>query len=448
MDNVLKLSIRPSRRAIARVGGSLYLLVQAEPPARPAQVSRPPVALALVIDRSGSMAEPAAASITPDHQEATGGDDTGQPSKLGFVRAATLRLLDLMRDGDAVSLVVFDDTVQVVKPLTVLGTRSRAELAATVKAIETGGSTNIEGGLKAGLAQFSKPVRKQYGCKLVLLSDGEANVGEQRPAVLGEHAAGAAHNGVTTSTLGFGFDYNIALLSHLAEAGNGDFTHIESLSSLDTVLREEFTSAAEVMARGVEVMIGLPERLAAGTNLHAYRQEPCEGGFKVFIGDLVRPKEFIFEVTAPVELAGDELVISACATYVEPGETEVTVEAATEVAICGPGKVKNFAVDSEVIEKVIHQLPDLAEMATYIALEAENVTAAERTIASVREAMERLKKAYPEVAATPEVAAAEYVLAELNEGVQERSFSASELKRRYGASSRKSRSRPVDPDVE
>src|SRR5712692_6849674 len=198
MNQQLDLTILASRNAIARVGGGLHLLVRAEPPAQPVQPNRRPVALALVIDRSGSMASPAAASITPD-QPGAGGDDTGQPSKLGFVKASTLRLLDLMHDGDAVALVVFDDTIQVVKPLTVLGAKARAELGAAVKGLETGGSTNIEGGLNLGLAQFSKAVRKQFGCKLVLLSDGEANVGEQRPAVLAEHAAGAAHNGVTVS---------------------------------------------------------------------------------------------------------------------------------------------------------------------------------------------------------------------------------------------------------
>src|ERR1700704_3849486 len=138
MKQQLELTIRPSRKAIARVGGALHLLVRAEPPAQPVQSNRRLVALALVVDRSGSMAGPAAASITADHPGA-GGDDTGQPSKLGFVKAATLRLLDLMHDGDAVTLVVFDDTIQVVKPLTILGARSRVELVSAVKAVETGG---------------------------------------------------------------------------------------------------------------------------------------------------------------------------------------------------------------------------------------------------------------------------------------------------------------------
>lgn len=447
MNSTFELTIRPSRKAIARVGGGLHLIVRAVPPAQPVQPGRRTVALALVIDRSGSMAGPAAASITPD-QPGTGGDDTGQPSKLGFVKAATLRLLDLMHDGDAVALVVFDDTIQVVKPLTVLGAKARTELAAAIKGLETGGSTNIEGGLKSGLAQFSKAVRKQFGCKLVLLSDGEANVGEQRPAVLAEHAAGAAHNGVTVSTLGFGFDYNIAMLSQLAEAGNGDFTHIESLGSLDAVLREEFTAAAEVTARSVEVVIELSDGIAAGTNLNGYRQEAFGAGFKVLLGDLVRPKEFIFEVTTPVALTGGELKITACATYRDETDAEVQVVAASAVAICSPDQVEQHPVDEEVVAKVLAQLPALAEMETVVAFEAGDLDAAGRSVSSARDAMKRVRNIYPAAAAMSQMTAAEAKLDELDAGTTAQTFSASDLKRSYGTSRRASRGRPTDPDAD
>jgi Ca-activated chloride channel family protein len=445
MNKSFELTIRPSRKGIARVGGTLHMLVRAVPPTQPVQPNRRPVALALVIDRSGSMAGPAASAITPD-QSGVGGDDTGQPSKLGFVKAATLRLLDLMHDGDAVALVVFDDTIQVVKPLTVLGAKARIALAAAIKGIETGGSTNIEGGIKLGLAQFSKSVRKQFGCKLVLLSDGEANVGEQRPAVLAEHAAGAAHNGVTISTLGFGFDYNIALLSHLAEAGNGDFTHIESLQSLDAVLREEFTAAAEVTARAVDVVLELPESLAAGTNLNAYRQEPWAGGFKVHLGDLVRPKEFVVEVTTPVAVSDDELTIRATATYTNESGDEVQVTAEAAVAICNPDEVEKHSIDEEVVAKVLAQLPALAEMETMVAFEAGNLDAAGRSIGSARNAVKRVRLTYGASAAMPQMAASEAKLDELNAGTSAGTFSARDLKRRYGASRRASRGRTADPD--
>src|SRR5258708_15714877 len=106
MNNRLDLTIRPSRKAIARVGGALHLLVRVEPPAQPVQPNRQAVALALVIDRSGSMGGPAAASITAA-EPAAGGDDTGQARQLGLVKDATRRLLHLMHDADAVTLPVF-----------------------------------------------------------------------------------------------------------------------------------------------------------------------------------------------------------------------------------------------------------------------------------------------------------------------------------------------------
>lgn len=128
-----------------------------------------------------------------------------------------------MLDGDLLSLVAFDDQVQVIKPMTRISRSNRSGLASAIRRITTGGSTNIEGAIREGYSQFSDAIRKAHGCKLILLSDGEANVGEARPAVLGERAAGAAHNGVVTSTLGVGFDYNIGLMAHVAETGNGDF---------------------------------------------------------------------------------------------------------------------------------------------------------------------------------------------------------------------------------
>jgi hypothetical protein len=88
------------------------------------------------------MAEPAAATGSPGPNSV--GKDSGQPDKLGFVKAATLHLLELMHDGDAVALVTFDDQVRVVKPLTVIDERSRREIGRAVQGIDTGGSTFLE----------------------------------------------------------------------------------------------------------------------------------------------------------------------------------------------------------------------------------------------------------------------------------------------------------------
>ena len=439
-----RLSVRPSRAAIGRMGGGVHLLVQAEPPAPPVRPDRRPVAMALVIDRSGSMGGPAVGDARAPRQAALkAAGDTGVADKLSFVKAATVRLLDLMQDGDAVALVAFDDTVSVVKPLTVLDARARQGLASAINSLQVGGSTFLEGGFRAGLEQLNAEARQRYGCKLVLLSDGEANVGEQRPAVLAEVAAGAAHAGITTSTLGVGFDYNLALMSTVAEAGNGDFSHIPALEALDQILREEFTTAAEVTARSVEVSLDLPERLAFGTNLNRYRQESTENGFRVFLGDLVRTKEFLFEVTTPVPVEGDQLVIRAHASYRDVHDSPQ--EAATQVTLrtASPDEALRDPVDEEVISKLLVQLPAHAEMATVLAYEAGDFNTASATLQASRTAMAEMRRRYGAAASSrAEMVSWETRLDSLAMRSEARDLSAPDLKRMFAASYGASRSRP------
>src|SRR5215813_7362830 len=440
-----RLSIRPSRQAIGRVGGGIHLLVHAQPPPPPVRPDRRPVALALVIDRSGSMGEAAVAGAgTPGKSRRRAAGDTGVADKLSFVKAATVRLLDLMQDGDAVALVTFDDKVSVVKPLTVLDPRARRALATAVNTLQVGGSTFLEGGFRAGLEQLSLEARQRYGCKLVLLSDGEANVGEQRPAVLAEVAAGAAHSGITTSTLGVGFDYNIALMTTVAEAGNGDFNHIPALEALDQILRDEFTTAAEVTARSVEVNLDLPERLAFGTNLNRYRQESTENGFRVFLGDLVRRKEFLFEVTTPVPVEGDELVIQAHASYRDVDDSPRQAAAQVIMRTCSADEALENPVDEEVISKLLVQLPAQAEMATVLAYEAGDFNTASAALQASRAAMAAMRRQYGAVAsARSEMASWQSRLDSLTMRSEARDLSGRELKRMFAASYGMSRSRPM-----
>ncbi len=440
----VRLSLRPSRAAIGRVGGGVHLLVRAEPPAQPRRAERRSVALALVIDRSGSMGGPVSASGRDTVRGlARTSQDTGIPDKLSYVKAATLRLLDLMRDGDAVALVTFDDAVDVVKPLTVLDDRSRRALAGAVRRLQPGGSTFLEGGLRAGLDQLSSHARERYGCKLVLLSDGEANVGEQRPAVLAEVAAGAAHAGVTTSTLGVGFDYHIALLTAMAEAGNGDFSHIHALEALDDILREEFTTAAEVTARAVEVSLVLPERLAFGSNLNSYRQESDETGFKVRLGDLVRPKEFLFELTTPVPLEGDRLSIVARATYRDAQDGPRSSETQVAIRLCDAEEALREPADQEVIEKLLIQLPAHAEMTAALAYEAGDTRLAGDAVRASRTALNAMRNQYGSaVAASPYMARWEAKLSDLTGAARGGPLSAARVKTMYAASYDQSRARP------
>lgn len=419
----VRMTIRPSRSAIGRVAGGVHFLVRVEPSSVPASGARRPVAFVLVIDRSGSMAG----------------------NKLAFVKAAALDVVDLTRDGDAIGVVAFDDEVEVLKPLTVVGPRTRPELRSAIDAIDTGGSTFLEGGLRAGLRQFGDEVRRRYGCKLVLLSDGEANVGERRAGVLAEVAAAAAAGGVTTSSLGVGFDYNIAMMTSVAEAGNGDFSHIHAPDDLREILRAELANAAEVTARAVVVGLELPERLAFGSNLNAYRQEITERGFAVLLGDLTRPKEFLFECTTPVPLEGDRLIVVAHATYEDVAGEPHRVEATATLVVCDEEEALRAPVDEEVLDRLLVQLPAFTEMEIMLAYEAGDLRRASRRLQASRLALDRIERRYRTSAAGPRMATCRDGLDRLEAGTRRRAIGSRELKTRYAASRQVSRSQTAAP---
>jgi Ca-activated chloride channel homolog len=442
----LQVSLHPVKDVIARVGGCVHVQVRVEPPTPAHRPNRKPVALALVVDRSGSMGSPAAPVLAPGSPASTT-SDFGMPDKMSFVKEACQRLLDVMVDGDLVSVVAFDDRVQVVKPMTRIDASTRSVLAEAVSSITLGGSTYLEGGIRAGYDQFTAPIRKGHSCKLLLLSDGEANVGEQSPAVLAERSAGAAHNGTVTSTLGVGFDYNIGLMTHLAEVGNGDFTHIEAIQDLDTQLREELEAAADVTARAATVTITVPEQVSVGTNMNGYPQETQESGFKVNLGDLVRPKGFIFECTTPIDLGSDQLVIHARVDYQDPAGVAQLVEAEVAIGVVSATEASTAPALAELVEQVVATVAArVIHESTGLYDAGDRHTALER-LKDHEATMDRVEKAYSkELLDDPTLLHAKARLAELSADASSGVLSAVDSKRMHMTQERMLRSRiPNEP---
>lgn len=170
----------------------------------PCEDEEPPIQLALVLDRSGSM--------------------SGQ--KLAITREAAARLIRSLRPTDRVGVVIYDDKVEVLSP----PAPPSEPLADVVARIEPGGSTNLYGGWVRG-AKMLKP-----GGHVVLLSDGLANVGRYTDAETLSHQASISyhHYKITTTTIGVGNDYDERLMSGMARAGGG--THYFA-RSVDDIMR-------------------------------------------------------------------------------------------------------------------------------------------------------------------------------------------------------------------
>ncbi len=177
---------------------------------------RSPLNISLVLDHSGSM---------------SGG-------KLANVKEATRLLVNQLAKDDVFSLTIFDDKVKrLIKPVKICEAR---DLESVISGIRSGGSTYLSGGYEAGCAMAAE--NKGYGCvtRVMLLTDGLANVGIQYPEQFAAYAEKMQKEGIATTTIGVGDDYDEFLLGRIAEHGGGGSYFIETPNDAPAVFTEEF----------------------------------------------------------------------------------------------------------------------------------------------------------------------------------------------------------------
>ena len=229
----MRLTFHPSRRGLRRGEPTeLDLLVRIHTPELPessASTARPPLNLALVIDRSGSMA--------------------GQ--KLAYARQAAAFAVDQLRAEDRVSIVAFDDRVETVVASTPAADKAR--LKDGIARITERGSTALHAGWVEGGVQVGAHLEPGRLNRVILFTDGQANVGETRLDAIASDVHGLATRGVSTSTLGIGSDYNEDLLEAMARAGDGNYYFIESPGQLPTLFAAELRGLLATLGRTVSL---------------------------------------------------------------------------------------------------------------------------------------------------------------------------------------------------
>jgi Ca-activated chloride channel family protein len=206
------------------VAASLDVLLRIHSPRREDQQPIPPLNLAIVLDRSGSMAG----------------------EKLEYAKAAARQAVSLLGPNDLVNLVTFDDEVETVA--SGAGASDAGALLTAIAAIEAGGSTALHGGWARGVSLLQAPAPGSIS-RVLLVSDGQANVGERRPALIGRQVERETSAGISTSTLGVGRDFNEDLLEAMARRGDGEYHFVESPAQLPAIFAAELRSMTRTFGR-------------------------------------------------------------------------------------------------------------------------------------------------------------------------------------------------------
>jgi Ca-activated chloride channel homolog len=262
------LTVRPDRTLIrAHARSERFLLVDVVAPTVAPDPSRrrPPVNLAFVLDRSGSM---------------------GGQNKLGLAKQAVVEAIHRLEAEDRFAVVTYDDQLEVVIPSAVASNAERARAADRLRTVDSRGSTNLHGGWLTGCEQVAAGLAADGVNRVLLLTDGLANVGITDHPELERLAGELRGRGITTSTFGVGTDFDDALLQGMADAGGGHFYFIGDVAQMRDHITSEVGETLEVVAREVVIELVVPDGVRIDA-LSPFRVEASPGRARVFLGDMV-----------------------------------------------------------------------------------------------------------------------------------------------------------------
>jgi len=215
-----------------RSSDRIYLRLSLKTLAAGPSERRASINTALVIDRSGSM----------------------QGERIAAAKEGARVALDRLSADDIVSLIAYNHEVDVLEPAARLGA-AKQSLARAIDRLRADGTTALYAGVEEGGRQVKEFLSDTKVNRVILLSDGLANVGPSSPRELAELGRELAGKGISVTTIGLGLEYNEDLMQRLAASSDGNHVFVERPSDLAEIFDREFGDALSVSARDIEIII-------------------------------------------------------------------------------------------------------------------------------------------------------------------------------------------------
>jgi len=314
----------------------IHCMLELTAPPIPDDHNRLPLHLALVIDRSGSM--------------------SGEP--LETAKRAAAYLVHRLRSDDQLSIVAYDDEVTLVHGLASVGVDQQL-IEASIGGIHSGGSTNLSGGWLKGVEQLGTVAGGQGPKKVLLLSDGHANVGIDDAGELAKLARGAADDGVGTTTIGFGDGFDEDLMTGMANEGGGSAYFAPGVDDVPGIFAQEFDDLVALVAQNLSVEIRPdPDTVPMVSVLNEFPVVSVPGGIQMQVGDAYgeERRRIVFSLDIPrLATLGPATVAEVIVRYVSIGEEVASHELRVPVTVnlVSADDPAASEIDTEVTEEVV-----------------------------------------------------------------------------------------------
>jgi len=300
---------------------------------------RPSVNVALVLDKSGSM----------------------KGEKINRAREAAISAIERLNENDIVSVITYDATVNVLVPATKLS--DKKQIIEKIKSIGAGGSTALFAGVSKGAGELRKFLDSERVNRIILLSDGLANVGPKSPSELGDLGRSLGKEGIAVSTMGLGLHYNEDLMVQLAQNSDGNHIFIKNAADLVKIFNYEFDDVLSVVAQEVAITITCengvrPVRMLNG-DAEINGQTVVVGMNQLYSE---QEKYVLLEVEIPAAKPEETLKVAAVNVSYANMQTNTTDRLSSEVSVNFSENVADVkkSLNRDVMEQAVLQVANRA----------------------------------------------------------------------------------------
>jgi Ca-activated chloride channel homolog len=362
-------------------GGRVYLRVSLEGLAEPeAEGKRTPANVLLVIDKSGSM----------------------QGERIAQAKEAALMAVERLGERDVLGVVAYSDDAFVLSPAARL--RNTDAVRQDIRRLRADGRTALYAGVSQGIRELTPFVDPYAVNRIILLSDGLANVGPATPKELEGLGREAAQANITVSTIGLGLGYNEDLMTRLALASDGNHAFVEDPEDLVDIFNEEFGDVLSAIGSDVEIIIECPDGFRP---MRALGREAKIEGQKVRLGmSKIYGKQEKY-VVLELEVAKDKATGSPPPARVEVNYTDMgskqkrSLNGEATIRFTRDAAEAKASVNGEVMSSVTRQIATEANERAVSLRDSGKVDEARKVLKENAEYLNRQAESLPAPAAAP-----------------------------------------------